>query len=68
MVRNDPMAPRCWGWDEEKKNTNGCVILDFKNGQLAEEAISGTPGDSSKPGLDGLVFDKKHTLKAFSYT
>ncbi|KRX09654.1 hypothetical protein PPERSA_02526 [Pseudocohnilembus persalinus] len=67
MIRNDPMSSRCWGWDENKENTVGCVILDFKNAQFAEEAISGTPGDSSKPGIDGLVFDKKHTLKAFSY-
>lgn len=61
-LRNDPKQPRVWGWDEAKENTNGCLILDFNSAQLAEEAINGTPGDSNKPGLNGLVFDKKHTL------
>lgn len=35
---------------------------------MAEYAVSGTPGDSKKVGLTGLVFDKKHTLTAFLYS
>jgi hypothetical protein len=28
-LKNDPMAPRMWGWNEEKTLTNGYIYLIF---------------------------------------